>query len=395
MRARGEGSVYRAGDGWVAALWVENPAGGRKRLVRKAKTQKLANAKLAQLRADRDAGVITGTTTVRQWLDTWMQSRAGGDLSPRTLEANSTASRLWIVPHLGDIHMAKLTVEDVQRMHRALREAGYSQSTVAQAHRCLSAALNEAVRRRHLGVNVAALARTPSVASVERAPALTEAEVIAVLLEAGRRRMLARVGTAIVTGARQGEVLGLTWADVDLDSPRPLIRITKNRARGKWAHGTSCSTPTSHTPPKCPARIPVPITGEPKTPRSKRDVPIPAIVVDALREHRARVVAARLAAGNLWVGDAVFPGGPLGGVMDTRNDHRAWRACVEAAIGHGAGTHAARRTAITAMLTTEHDPTLIAKIVGHASLAMLSTYSRPSIERQAEALERVAAGYGG
>jgi len=78
----------------------------------------------------------------------------------------------------------------------------------------------------------------------------------------------AHVLVALGTGLRQGEQLGLAWEDLDLDGG--ILRVRKELARfdGRYQ------------------RV------EPKTPRSRRAVRLAPAVVDALRAHRERLVAA-------------------------------------------------------------------------------------------------------
>ena len=80
--------------------------------------------------------------------------------------------------------------------------------------------------------------------------------------------------TALGTGLRQGELLGLRWEDVDLDAGRLRVRHTLARVDGKL------------------------VLLEPKTERSRRTVMLPAVVIEALRAHRTRQKMERLVAGS-------------------------------------------------------------------------------------------------
>lgn len=128
-RSNGSGSVYQLTDGtWVAAISV----GGRRR-TRKAKTQRAASQRLKELIAERDAGLVGDDPTVQAWLDVWFGSRLLEQLAPSTLDADATAIRAWVVPHVGHIKLSRLTADDVRRMDRALMAAGRSGSTVRLA----------------------------------------------------------------------------------------------------------------------------------------------------------------------------------------------------------------------------------------------------------------------
>ena len=82
--------------------------------------------------------------------------------------------------------------------------------------------------------------------------------------------------TALGTGLRQGELLGLGWEDVDLEAGRLRVRHTLGNVEGTLT------------------------LLEPKTDRSRRLVMLPTVVVEALRAHRTRQKMDRLVAGSRW-----------------------------------------------------------------------------------------------
>lgn len=101
--------------------------------------------------------------------------------------------------------------------------------------------------------------------STKRLPALDKEEVRAVVLVAVRRGEKARVLLQLLTGMRQGELLALDLSDIVLAEEQPHLVVSRTRARVRWTHGRTCTSPSSHTPPKCPARVRVPETGKTKT----------------------------------------------------------------------------------------------------------------------------------
>jgi integrase len=79
--------------------------------------------------------------------------------------------------------------------------------------------------------------------------------------------------TAVATGIRQGELLGLRWSDVDLDAARVIVRHT--------------------------LRLGVRTLGEPKSDASKRTLHLGSLAV-TLRAHRTAQLEERMAAGRRW-----------------------------------------------------------------------------------------------
>jgi len=101
------------------------------------------------------------------------------DLAPKTRERYVELAENQIIPHLGDIKLAKLKPEHLAEWHAVLLKT-LSRRTVLHAHRCLSRVLADAVALGTLGRNVAAVRRPPAVEDDELV-ILTEEQVQAVL----------------------------------------------------------------------------------------------------------------------------------------------------------------------------------------------------------------------
>lgn len=132
--------------------------------------------------------------------------------------------------------------------------------------------------------------------------ALTADEARRLVHAAKDDRMQARWIVGLALGLRQGEALGLRWEDVDLDARLLRIRRALQRQRGGGLVFT-----------------------EPKTRRSKRTVPLPVPLVQALIEHRERQDKERVTAGSMWQGSPCVFTSPIGTPVDPRNDFREFR----------------------------------------------------------------------
>ena len=88
--------------------------------------------------------------------------------------------------------------------------------------------------------------------------------------------MYPRAVTALFTGIRRGELLALRWSNVDLEAADKRITVGEAIEETK-ADGIRFKTP--------------------KTKNGIRDVSLPDIVVDALRDHRRQQLEMRVALG--------------------------------------------------------------------------------------------------
>ncbi len=206
--------------------------------------------------------------TIGDWLDRWLEAKAGtGKFKPATIRNYQDVIEAYIKPTLGRIRLSALTAEDVEAMLKALATTGRkdgkpaSTSTQKRAWSILVAALNQAVQRDYVRKNVAAQVESVSVRHTER-PVLTAQQAKDLLVELDGDWLKPVYVLALHNGLREGEILGLRWADVDLEAGTLTVTGTMDR--------------TDHE------RV------APKTPRSRRALKITAGVIDILREQQVR-----------------------------------------------------------------------------------------------------------
>lgn len=162
-------------------------------------------------------------------------------IRPRTFESYSSQLRLHVLPLLGHRPMGELNVEDLLLLIDKLRSAGYTAWTIRTALTPLSRLLNHAVRRGVIAVSpMNRLDRTerPAVWAAEQK--ILKREEIGRLLDGAPSRYRTLIATAVFTGLRQGELLGLTWGDVDFDGG--VVKVRKSLDR----HGRRLEPKTRH-----------------------------------------------------------------------------------------------------------------------------------------------------
>ena len=179
--------------------------------------------------------------------------------------------------------------------------------TVQYIHAVLRRALNQAMRWGLVSRNVATLVTAPRVTRQEVQP-FTPQQARDVLGRMATHRLGPLIAVALRCGLRQGEALGLRWADgVDLDQGRLHVRHALQTGGGTRQ------------------------LVELKTARSRRTLTLPATLVTLLRAHRTRQRERRLAAGPQWHETGfVFTtrdGQPLDGGNVTRDFNKLLPSC--------------------------------------------------------------------
>jgi integrase len=152
-------------------------------------------------------------------------------------------------------------------------------------------------------------------------------------------------------GLRRSEVLGLRWNAVDLDTGTLSVR------RGRVAVGGQA------------------VEDAPKSRRSRRDLPLPADVTEALRALRHRQQTEAIELGRGWSDDRLVAlhedGTPLRPESYTDEFQRLrTRAGLSRIKLHGL-----RNTSVTLMLDQGHPPHIVAGWRGHDPAVALSIYS--------------------
>jgi len=249
-------------------------------------------------------------------------------------------------------------------------EKGARPATAHQVHRTARAALGEAHRRGHVVRNVAALAKPPRIHSEPVEPYNLE-EVKAILVAAGERRNSARWAVALALGLRQGEVLALRWADVDLEAGSFRVRAT--RLRPVYEHG--CGGDCGKKPGFCPKRKQRnQVTGETKSSAGNRVVGLPDELIALLKLHRDEQDQERVHAGQLWhEGGWVFAS-PTGEPLKPNSDYHAWKALLRRAGVRDGRLHDARHTAATVLLVLGVPERTVMSIMGWSSTSMAARY---------------------
>lgn len=299
----------------------------------------------AKLDAERGYTAPDKSLTVAAFFTDWLESTHRPAVRSRTYEATRGHVQNHIVPRLGHVRLVDLTPGHVERMLSELVAAGLSDNTARNIRGTLTSALRTAMRDHGLLRNVASLARVPKTdRPAFQAETVTPDDARAILAAFEGSRLAPLVMFSLATGVRQGELLALRWADVDLRRGVVAIRY------GVDAKG-----------------------GEPrlvrlKTTKSRRDLPLSDLAREALD------LARRHAARDGVVSDMVFPG-PDGGIRNgpavTHNFQLRLRAAGLAPIRW----HALRR-AFAAILQDQGVPlNVIRDLLGHSQLSVTEHYA--------------------
>lgn len=381
-RHRGQGAIYQRPNGtWAAQIDLGvSPDGKRRRKTLYAPNHDAIIKTIEKARSDlRDRGDLpTSDITVEKWLRYWLTDIAYDRTKPRTYASYRTCIEQHIAPAIGKQRLARLAPAHVREMHKTLTGRGLSSTTALNAHRVLSASLNDAVREGRVARNVAALVRAPAKATSKR-KGISLADTLKVLRVAGHdKRLGSRWMAAFLLGLRQGERLGLRWSALDLEAGTADVSWSLQRVG--WAHTDGCA----RTPRTCPNRLlPIPAGTEhqvlagnlvllrPKSRDSRRVIPIPGPLVVALEQRAMQIPCERA---NYKADHDLVWCNPDGSPLDPRADWQAWRDMLTAAGVPLVTLHEARHTTASLLLDGGVDTRVISEILGHSDVVVTRGY---------------------
>ena len=174
------------------------------------------------------------------WLDFWYQNFCKLTVKPKTQACYENRIYTHIIPSIGKIPLNKLTQNDLQQFYTKLKKSGRKRLTekygeglsdrmVRSCHTTCRAALEKAVAEGLITVNPAIGCKLPPKKSKEM-QVLTQAEIMRFLIQAKAEGYYELFLLELTTGMRRGEILGLKWSDLnmqtgDLHISRQVVKV--------------------------------------------------------------------------------------------------------------------------------------------------------------------------
>lgn len=283
---------------------------------------------------------------VRDWLAEWLH-RKRANVRAQTWLAYETHARRHIVPAIGNVRLDALTPEHIDKLHDLLARR-VSGTTAHHVHMTLSAALSDA-RRRGLRVTEAIRAVDPPRRTSKEVETLTREEVGQLLRTAHGDPLEAIYVLAVTLGVREGELLGLTWQQVDLPQRRLVIRGNATRT----LDGTRAIT-------------------LPKTAAGRRVLKLPNVAVDALERTPQR-------------GELVWPA-PNGQPLPASTFYKQWMEMRHRAGIRPVSFHALRHTAATLAIEGGQPIQAVTRMLGHSTVTTTMKLYVHATDASSEAL---------
>lgn len=299
-------SIEKKGDNYIVT--VSNGYDSKGKKIRKKKTFKKPDnltpkkweKELHRLILEFEKKIQSGTyidsnISLKIYTDQWLENYATYNLQPNTILSYEYELNSKILPALGHLSLEKLTPIRIQSFLNNLMEdgvridgkhGGYSNRTIKYQGQILSSMLQQAVYWQILPDNPCKRVKIPKNTnnsnkeySNEKIKFFNQNEILTLseIVKYEPLKYHVAFNIALFCGLRKGEILGLTWNDIDYNKKT----LSVNKAR-------------TYIP-----KIGM-ITKEPKSKNSIRVVSIPNMLIKLLKEYKVWQNGEKATCGDLW-----------------------------------------------------------------------------------------------
>lgn len=296
-----------------------------------------------------------------EWVQFWLETQVRIGIRVSTYGCYRNIVNLYLLPQLGEKRLADMNTGDLSSLWDFLEQKGLSFNTRKRIFWLLNASLKvaqeEGLIRRRPCIKLSA---GREVRAEQRV--LNREEQKALENEAVRCGDLASL-MGLYLGLRVSEVSGLIWEDVNWQESTLTVHRTVMRV---LRLGTEKKTEVH--------------VGAPKSMSSQRVVPIPAFLLNLLRQRFAK-----------RTGHSAYILGTATKAAEPRTLQR-WFAKLTQRIGLvGAHFHTLRHTFATRLLELGVDVKTVSALLGHSSARItLDCYAHSMIEQKRLAINRLA-----
>lgn len=364
---------------WMA--WVRFPDGSRRKVERADKADaKAALDDLLSRRALEEASepvrerLVSFAEVIEAWFTAGCPnvaptrtSRHARVKSPNTIANARQLLGASVLPIVGDIRVDRTTTARLEQLFDSM-VATHATSTIDRNWNYLNQALQFGVRNRMVKTNPAADVLLPARRPSKPRKSFTLEQTRILITEAipadPRPAMWL---TGLMCGLRPGELAGLRWPYVDIDSEAPSIEIAEAAIEvGDKYQGQ----------------------GAPKTPRSRRRMTLHPLLVAALQRHRREQKLL-----GRYDDEGIVFCTRNGTAMTKTNMRRAFRTlCRNAGFGDDWTTYELRHSFVSVVSDQLDDLVKVTDLAGHVDIRTTEGYRhsvRPNLPHAAEAWKRL------
>lgn len=372
-KGNNEGCIIKRKDGrWQGSVTIGyNSNGTQKRQYVYGKTRQETAKKVNEIIYALQTGSFVDKTknpTVGVWLDIWLNEYKKNKIKATTYDQYEYLIRGRIKPYIGDMRLIELKPMHLQKLYNTLIKDGLAAHTVRLVHTIMHGALKKALKSELVVRNVSEGTELPREQPKERR-VLTKEEQKRLIEYLKKDPHGAIYMAALFTGMRRGEILALTWDDIDFEMATVRVNKTLNRIN-------------VYDDPEKKTMLKV---SEPKTQKSRRIIPVADCVMQLLKKQKKQIEEDKKNAGEDYEdNNLVFPS-ESGSYIDPGNYSRKFYHIIKDCGIEKANPHCLRHSFATRALEAGIDLKTTQELLGHSSIditANLYTHALPGHKKE-------------
>jgi integrase len=213
------------------------PNGKRRQKVKRGfKTKKLAvdALEISVYEAKLGIGADPERITLAKYMVRFLNARKGA-VADTTHTSMAWAINHWIAPHLGQLKLAQLEPDHLDKFYRTLRDSHLAENTQHLVHQVLRQIFRRGAKRRELRHDLLLGVDTAKKTGREYTVLTPEQQILLIDgLKDGFMEVKLPVQLLLTTGMRVGEVAALKWIDLNLAEDKITLRKeTTKTKRGR------------------------------------------------------------------------------------------------------------------------------------------------------------------
>ena len=384
-RANGEGSINKyivngVQKGWRASILIGRDENGK--LIRKqfyGKTQKEAKEKLEYFKIQLNLGSLPNDDkiTLEQWYYTWLFDYRIKDLKPKSFQKYEGIYRNYVQDtQLGKMKLKDLRATHIQQYYNKLIDIDKKPiSTVKGVNTRLKPCLSEAEKQGYIQKNYCKMITLPKEYKTKEIKVLSTSEQKQFIEAIKGHELEVLFLTALSTGLRLGEILGLHWSDINFDKGELTVNRTLQRVTEISRNG------------KRESKV---IEQIPKTKNSIRNIPVPENILCILKDYKVKQYKNRSKLGELYLDtDYVFCNN-FGHPIDDKKPARNLKGILSKLDIEPIKFHALRHTYATRLFEANVPPKTVQILMGHYDISItMDIYTHVMEDTKLEAVEKL------
>lgn len=338
--------------------------------------------------------------TYQEYSELWMKEYAYKQMEQTSIEHCERAFNNIILPAIGHLKLSEIQPLHLQKLYSDLSENGYIRNgkkhqykanSIKRIHQTISSSLNTAVQWQLIESNPCQRVRPPKVEKNTDVKCFTLEQTEAFLKQLDKPYTVMHCGRdkkdgsksnkhydtktiplqykvlfylAIFGGFRRGELIALTWDDIDFDKHT----ITINKASARTKSGI--------------------ITKAPKTVSSNRTITLPDDIIALLRQYRKEWNLYRLSLGSYWSGDNNLFIQDDGRQMDISTPNKVFQRVIKLYNAENEDKlpmitlHGLRHTSATLLISQNVDIKTVSHRLGHSETSTTMDIYAHALEKQ-------------